>query len=58
VFWEFLFMFINLNVIVTCFWLGGIPAVGDRASEVVETELPSLSSGDAGAVLSIAFAVT
>lgn len=51
-------MFINLNVIVTCFWLAGISAVGDRACEVVETELPSLSSGDAGAVLSIAFAVT
>jgi hypothetical protein len=37
VIWEFLFMFINLNVIVTCFCLGGIPAML-RLSDVVETE--------------------
>ncbi|MEZ2228721.1 hypothetical protein [Microcoleus sp.] len=42
-------MFINLNVIVTCFWLAGISAVGDRAFEVVETKRCWASSSDLGA---------
>ncbi|TAE95885.1 MAG: hypothetical protein EAZ78_27470 [Oscillatoriales cyanobacterium] len=40
VIWEFLFMFINLNVFVTCFCVVRNPGKGDRSSEVVETELP------------------
>ncbi|MFM9267673.1 hypothetical protein [Tychonema sp. BBK16] len=43
-------MFINLNLIVTSFGVLGNSGKGDRSSEIVEAELPSLSSGDAGAV--------
>ncbi|MEG4322680.1 MULTISPECIES: hypothetical protein [unclassified Microcoleus] len=38
-------MFINLNVIVTCFCVVTNPAKGDRASEVVETERSFTASG-------------
>jgi hypothetical protein len=51
-------MFINLNVFVTCFCLWGIRAVGDRLSDVVETERCWISSGDSGAVLVVTFPVT
>ncbi|MEG4860041.1 hypothetical protein QUB75_21305 [Microcoleus sp. K1-B6] len=44
-------MFINLNVIITCFCGVRNPGKGDLLSEVVETELPWAWSGDAGAVL-------
>jgi len=50
-------MFINLNVIITCFCVGGIPAVR-LESDVVETELLWKPSGDGSALLTSAFLST
>jgi hypothetical protein len=43
--WDFLIMFINLNVIVTCFGVMEIPAM-PQPSEVVETEPGGAPSRD------------
>ncbi len=48
-------MFINLNLIVTSLGVLGNSGKGDRLSGMVETELPSVSSGDSGAVLMVTF---
>ncbi|MEZ2317886.1 MAG: hypothetical protein ACBR15_02645 [Microcoleus sp.] len=42
-------MFINLNVIVTCFCVVRNPGKGDRVFEVVETKRCWASSSDLGA---------
>jgi hypothetical protein len=57
VIWDFLFMFINLNVIVTCFCVGGIPAVR-LEFDVVETELLWNPSKSGSVLLTSAFLTT